>query len=323
MVTKKNAAWARMFVKGRRIFFVLWGTFVLFIFLNLSGAILTGTLIGPVKAEYGFVPEVEDDERSFELFLVRFEREYPAKKYRVESGESDNYPACGEGSRILVYETTMLDSMLQAPLQIAEASGLWNCRLAFMREASERDAGKALLFGYVPGFLLIAGLTLAARSRPGWRKIVLHWQPEILLGRAISAGAATGLAALLIALTGGFVLSASGLSIDVPTDSMAEVDPTGLLLLMVFFAPVVEEYIFRAWLQGKLGVIIGQKVALITATALFVAAHLPASFEHALVLLIPGLALGMLWMKTRSLTACCIAHGLFNLGVIGTWLVTA
>ncbi len=321
-MTRENETWARMFLKGWMILVAIWGAAFLFVFINIAGAILAGILTASVTAERGFVPTAEADESSFELFLEWFEREHPATEYRIESGESEEYPACGPGSQILIYETNQLGVMSHAPLEAAKELGLWNCWLTFTRAAPAHDAQNGLLFGYVPAFVLIAALVFAARRRPVWRGIFLHWQPVVTPRRVVPVGAVTALGALLIAIAAGYLLAIAGVPLDGPT---ALVDADNLawgLPLMVLFAPVVEEYTFRAWLQGRLGYVIGDKAALIVATLLFVVAHLPASGAHALMLLIPGLMFGMLWMKTRSLSACIVAHGLFNLGAVGTWMLT-
>ena len=80
---------------------------------------------------------------------------------------------------------------------------------------------------------------------------------------------------------------------------------------IVVLAPICEEVIFRAWLLEAWQKIIGAPAALILTSIIFSVIH-PMGLVANLIFIIPGLIFGALWLKTRSLTACVIAHGVYN-----------
>lgn len=89
-------------------------------------------------------------------------------------------------------------------------------------------------------------------------------------------------------------------------------------VVLLAIAPWLEETLFRAGLHEHLlrsgrrpGLCIG-----VTALA-FAAAHMLAWQQwNAIVLVLPALALGALYQRTRSVTACAAAHAAMN----GVWL---
>ena len=86
---------------------------------------------------------------------------------------------------------------------------------------------------------------------------------------------------------------------------------TGLLFLVL--APVLEEYVFRAQLQQWLADQWQRpRWAWLVATALFAMAHAPWMGWPALWLIVPGLALGWVWLTYRSLLLNVIVHASFN-----------
>jgi membrane protease YdiL (CAAX protease family) len=92
---------------------------------------------------------------------------------------------------------------------------------------------------------------------------------------------------------------------------------TGLAVVAV--APLVEERFFRGWLQPALERSLGARrywAPVLTALA-FAAAHPAYSFLPVLVL---GLLNGLLMLRTRSLTACVVAHAVHN--ACALWLAS-
>lgn len=84
-------------------------------------------------------------------------------------------------------------------------------------------------------------------------------------------------------------------------------------LVFLVVAPVLEEYVFRAWLQQALAERWqGPRRALLAATVLFAVCHAPWMGWQALWLLAPGLTLGYLWWMHRSLWLNIAAHASFN-----------
>jgi membrane protease YdiL (CAAX protease family) len=81
--------------------------------------------------------------------------------------------------------------------------------------------------------------------------------------------------------------------------------------LVVVVVPLYEELIFRHWLMGGLQPVLGSTRALFLSTILFALAH--ASLVSLPALLFLGWVFGWTYLKSGSLTAVVILHGLWNL----------
>lgn len=130
----------------------------------------------------------------------------------------------------------------------------------------------------------------------------------------ISALSAT-VVAFVAAIVYGLFLQLVGVS-RVPGQPSLQTLTPSLLLAAVVFAPVAEEVIFRFWLLDRMIPAIGSPAALLLSSVVFSAIHMdlePFAFGSRLI---TGLALGLLWLRTFSLGACVLAHGLFNAAVI-------
>jgi membrane protease YdiL (CAAX protease family) len=93
------------------------------------------------------------------------------------------------------------------------------------------------------------------------------------------------------------------------------------LLVLLLVAPLLEEAIFRAGLQEWL-IRAGLRawVCIGSSALVFAAAHLPWRDPWAATaLLLPGLALGVIYQRTRSLWACVAMHAAMN----ACWIVVA
>ncbi len=85
---------------------------------------------------------------------------------------------------------------------------------------------------------------------------------------------------------------------------------TMAFLVAVVLAPLTEEIVFRGILLSSLDRRWGSTVAIVGSSALFAAMHvslyaIPPIFVLALIL-------GWLFVRTRSLTVCIVAHAAFN-----------
>ena len=167
----------------------------------------------------------------------------------------------------------------------------------------------AILFVGVPNAL--SGVRLVP-PRGAWRSVLIG------IGVAIPAwiGAAL-LSRLLQAL-----LELMGISRQpgVTDHALASVDPTVLVLAIVLVAPVAEEIFFRgvvlnAWLREY-----GPRVAIIGSAALFAVIHADPStlttLAGSVINVVPifglGLALALVYLRTRSLLAPIALHATFN-----------
>lgn len=162
--------------------------------------------------------------------------------------------------------------------------------------------------------LALMVLVFHALSRRGRMPLWINWadwQPRVGVSTAIRLG----MGAALVCLVGAFLLAAlfdtMGWIPDPPTlpESIAL---WPLMLLAAFFAPVFEEFVFRAWMLERLSRVMPAVIGLLISTGVFVAFHLPTSVFAWLNLYLVGLLLGLLWLRTRSLVAVSVAHGLYN-----------
>jgi membrane protease YdiL (CAAX protease family) len=85
-------------------------------------------------------------------------------------------------------------------------------------------------------------------------------------------------------------------------------------LLLLVLSPVLEEVVVRAGLQEWLMRRAPQAVAspVLVSAATFGLLHLRAGWLHALAVIVPGLALALLYQRTRSWRWCAVAHSAMN-----------
>ncbi|WP_371869100.1 JDVT-CTERM system glutamic-type intramembrane protease MrtJ [Duganella margarita] len=86
------------------------------------------------------------------------------------------------------------------------------------------------------------------------------------------------------------------------------------LLLLLVLSPVLEEVVVRAGLQEWLMRRAPQAVAppVLVSAATFGLLHLRSGWLHALAVIVPGLALALLYQRTRSWCWCAVAHSAMN-----------
>jgi membrane protease YdiL (CAAX protease family) len=96
-----------------------------------------------------------------------------------------------------------------------------------------------------------------------------------------------------------------------PTIGMTTVlDRVALSLAIVGVAPLVEERFFRGWLLPEIEAAVGKRgFAVLLCALAFAAVHPPISFLPVFVL---GLVTSVLAVRVRSLTACIVAHAVYN-----------
>ena len=101
--------------------------------------------------------------------------------------------------------------------------------------------------------------------------------------------------------------------------AMPQLEPSTVALLkLLVIAPLIEELFFRAVLHAGLrrrSDLLGQPLVAITVTAIaFGAAHLAvAPGFHALAVMLPALAIGWVYERSRSVSLCVLLHAVCNL----------
>lgn len=86
----------------------------------------------------------------------------------------------------------------------------------------------------------------------------------------------------------------------------------GMLLVAAVYAPFLEEVAFRGWLVPVASRAIGAAPAAGLSALAYAAVHLPGGAAGALAALGLGALLATLFLRTRSVWACVLAHGCFN-----------
>ncbi len=86
-----------------------------------------------------------------------------------------------------------------------------------------------------------------------------------------------------------------------------------MIFLLIVYAPLVEELVFRGILLQRWSIKWGLPWGIAASSALFGLLH----FNNPLGLMLFGLVMGLLYVRTQSLWVPIICHGLNNLGAVG------
>jgi len=163
--------------------------------------------------------------------------------------------------------------------------------------------------------LVLAGVWLVARVRG------VGFAEAVGLRRA-SAGAYVG-GALLAVVAGRLAAGVWGVALEyfgvnnpgesIDPSRVFPPTPVGIamaFLVVVVLAPLAEEVLFRGVVLSALYRRWGTAVAILGSSVLFSAMHVsPVAIVPVFVL---ALILGWLFVRTRSLTVCVVAHSVFN-----------
>lgn len=159
--------------------------------------------------------------------------------------------------------------------------------------------------------LLPSGTVLVA----WWSCSAQHGLPRLLgSARPVPATAARALAAATAALAAVFAIeSAWPLLTGEPARALRlpSFSP-GMLLVATLYAPFLEELAFRGWLVTIAGRALGAPAAGALSALAYAALHLPGGAAAALAALCLGGLLAALFLRTRSVLACVLAHGGYN-----------
>lgn len=141
------------------------------------------------------------------------------------------------------------------------------------------------------------------------------WLPHIENDSSLSKKILLGLGAAAAIIGANIFFLGSGLF-----PSGQHVEPGVLLpeqviffvILTVLIAPFVEELAFRAWMIPIASKAVGAPVAALFSTLVFSASHFPSDVYEWMFYLVAGGALSLLWLRTRSLATCVLAHAAAN-----------
>lgn len=146
----------------------------------------------------------------------------------------------------------------------------------------------------------------------------LPWSSTVSTSTAVVLGLAV--AALAVGVEMALIQLAQALDFPLPdAPDPLEWQVAGswpIILGVVMTAPLVEEFAFRAWFLEQASKAVGALPALALSVVPFVVVHGPQTVMHGLLFVVAGLLLGLLWLRTRSLLCCVVAHGGHNAAVL-------
>ncbi|MBX3725380.1 MAG: CPBP family intramembrane metalloprotease [Xanthomonadales bacterium] len=160
--------------------------------------------------------------------------------------------------------------------------------------------------------IALALAILLVRGGGSSRRRLIGTLPGV--GPALWMGTQTGALCLLLPL----LVVPAMVRLGVPVDTAGDVRTWGLeelawlTVILVLCAPLVEEYAFRMRFLGAARKAVGPGSALVLSALAFAAFHLPGTIGMWSIYWAIGMVLGLLWLRSRSLLACCTAHASYN-----------
>jgi hypothetical protein len=146
------------------------------------------------------------------------------------------------------------------------------------------------------------------------------YQNNLSLGELFGLRKGTLLKYALVGVAMGAVLGSGEYFILRPAPAFPSFEVRYLLrdmVYMLFFVGLGEELLFRGLIQVDLGRAFGWKWGLLGASAIFAVMHLTwRSAPEVGFVFLAGLVLGLLYLKTRSLVAPIVAHGVNNVVLV-------
>jgi membrane protease YdiL (CAAX protease family) len=169
---------------------------------------------------------------------------------------------------------------------------------------------QAVVFTVIAALLKAPVLTLARSGvcASGFRAVLWLWAGAALLALLASLSAVSTSSSRLSVADGLAALAIGSPNFGIP----------GAILQRVFFMPLLEEFLFRVLILGFLLASMRPWLALAISVALFAIGH-----SSWLVSGFMGVALGLLYLRYRSVWLCIVAHGGHNLMVLGLPLLVA
>lgn len=228
------------------------------------------------------------------------------------------FPDCPNGAFQVTVEyppnTIIVDDQLQAALR---NSGINLCDApTYVYDASHSALPNTQITVWLSAAVLTIGLggLLVLAHRSGVRM-----RPTIEAGSVVGTtlkhlGASLLCTAVLISAYLGnyFVIHPSDLSI--PERGDYSYLPSALKAYLIVGIPLIEELAFRTWLLHHLQSLLRPTFAIALSAVTFAIAH--GDPPSTMFLIVAGIALSVLWWKTRSYFCCVLAHSTYNAWVL-------
>lgn len=195
-----------------------------------------------------------------------------------------------------------------------EGAGLQGCAdLSYESNVVPADAAGAAgaLYGWQWLLAMLIALAIV------WALYVRHGLPQTPSGRVrtrLLVGVAGALVPFALAVViGTFLPSAQA---DAGSPFSDHLRTVSIVLTLAVAFPMIEEIAFRAWLIPIASQAVGQTGAVLLSIVMFTGGHLLQDLAYGLILASAGLVFALVWLRTRSVAACSLAHGLYNLSVV-------
>ena len=171
-----------------------------------------------------------------------------------------------------------------------------------------------VLFALLEGVFVVAALTFSVVKYSAGLATLGFTRPKGSYPYLFAAGAwVVGLAGVLLWTLVVDLLGSTFLEPpETARDLLAEAGGSLVIafVLVGIWAPIAEEIFFRGFAMSGLANRFGMTMAVVLSSALFALAHLDiASLAPTFIL---GLALGWVYLRTRSIWPCIFVHGLHN-----------
>lgn len=297
-----------------RLFLIAWSGFVALAVAFLVIQALPAFHEARYSARMSLCISLEEPDRAH-AFLERTLRDAGVAHWSLGEADRPLEGCAGYEQRVLEFEAVLArhgaSALFDRFHKAGPEAGVYSREFSYQTSPAGTGGG-AYAVASSASAVLALGFWWIVRRRGGAPGSSARAGARTVLGGAL---AAAGLA-LAAAVAYGFVLQAAGIMRMPERSSPDSVTPL-LLLTAAVLAPIAEEVVFRFWLLGRMVPAIGPAAALLLSSAVFAMVHMELEPFALGSRLITGLALGLLWLRTSSLRACVLAHGLFNAAVIG------
>ena len=201
-----------------------------------------------------------------------------------------------------------------ALLAVSGSAGEGNAPLPLEGEELLGVPSTIVLFALLEGMFVIAALAFSVGKYGTGLSALGFTRPHGNVPYLLAIGAWIAGLAGVIAWT--FIVELLNASFLVPPETAGDLlaEAGGSLaiafVLVGVWAPIAEEVFFRGFAMSGLANRYGLALAVVLSSALFAAAHL--DFASLVPTFILGLALGWVYLRTRSIWPCIFVHGLHN-----------
>lgn len=313
MFTGMNMSWWKfLYQRGRTIGFISGMAVLIYVVQSL------GTTIGLyLNLEFSDEQGVcaADSAQAAQAMAEGLHAAFPDLKVKLQAGAGELH--CKDGGVILHldYRGSLLARSQQLDYLRALAAEQ-DARLSrlIMRTRGDQKGGWGIPAG-VFGLAVCTLFLVWQRRRKKWIQTPdRSWIRAQPLWRRVLLGPAAGVASYLLTGVLAWIIqqvAGADLSEGVSVESYGVPRSLGAIAFIVFFAPLSEEMIFRAWLVEAWRKWMPPVVVVLASAMAFAMIH-PYGLLSNLAIVGAGVVFGGLWLKTRSLAICTAGHMTHN-----------